>query len=1100
MKRKRDQADTNNSKRIKKSPPDAAASRVPRVLSTCYPTVLSLREYLRARLPRKSTRRKQLNASLGVPIDAVLDAWQVGVLAEPCTETKRARSEDFAAFTQSQSPQSQAHTSRTQTCTIDDVLSFVAWHLFNNCKDGLTRPNHVLCNGLQRGVPQEGLRLAPGIVQSHPNQGLISLKSPTWSTIFEALGGDGHAILASLLLDCGLFSALVSGDENYFQVSGIPINMLAASKAPRGPTKASDTDRSLLRNPSTITLVRNRMLYAKPSLNGKGCIRFGLKHIHVLQRYPNAGNAQETVHFLKHIFPRQFGLHNVFSSEIDKKVTTQPFLDYIYREDEINAQCRHPKTWMPRRLRGACLQLAVSIRRRHARCAYAQLLRHYCALGPQKTSTNKSIDQTAIMQSGSTGLVTQSDRSASLQKASVRSTGAQGSSQSFLSYATPTKNVVNFCKAVMRALLPVSAFGNGSNSEHNWTIFMRHLESFVRMRRFESTTLHRICQGIRINCLSWLIPERMSPNQRPSAQETTKRHQLLTEFMYYVFDSLLIPLLQTNFYITEVGTQRNRIFYFRHDVWRKLAEPSLFSLRNGIYDSMQPGEVKAMLNARSLGYSQVRLLPKSEGSRTITNLRRRTTSTDKGHRVLGPSINAQLTPVFASLSSERHSDPSLLGGAIFSISGLHERLMSFKKLIPPRSQLYFAKVDVQSCFDSIPQTELLEITRTILQSKTYRTSKYVELKSIEIDQTRPKYTSIAGPANPDPVFSIKRAEDFSHHKTGRVFAEVGFQRHWSDQRLLELLEQHVRNNVVKIGKKHYRQTQGIPQGSVLSSLLCSFFYTSFEQEHLDFLDASNTLLVRLIDDFLLVTTDKAQARRFLQVMTTTHPKFGLTVNPTKTLANFDVSVRSHKVSRNAGLHFPFCGLTVSMTTLQIGKDRERKDNIVTNGLTVDMTKKIGSAFKRKVRLSLVQQLLRILMDDTLNRPHWRLLTLLQAFQETAIKMYAYLHSMSIGSRPSQDQVLQMVDELLRLGLKCGLSKAQKTRQDSSSDCLGRREITWALACSFEHVFSRKQSKYRGLLAHVKALKHKSEAGLSINKKTRHRLTAESNTAFLEYVY
>jgi len=66
--------------------------------------------------------------------------------------------------------------------------------------------------------------------------------------------------------------------------------------------------------------------------------------------------------------------------------------------------------------------------------------------------------------------------------------------------------------------------------------------------------------------------------------------------------------------------------------------------------------------------------------------------------------------------------------------------------------------------------------------------------------------------------------------------------------ILELLEEHIRENVVKvrtthhyisasdwfhkIGKSYYKQVVGIPQGSVLSSLLCSFFYGDLEEKRM----------------------------------------------------------------------------------------------------------------------------------------------------------------------------------------------------------------------------------------------------------------------------
>lgn len=51
------------------------------------------------------------------------------------------------------------------------------------------------------------------------------------------------------------------------------------------------------------------------------------------------------------------------------------------------------------------------------------------------------------------------------------------------------------------------------------------------------------------------------------------------------------------------------------------------------------------------------------------------------------------------------------------------------------------------------------------------------------------------------------------------------------EQALALLEEHITENVVKIGNEFYQQVIGIPQGSVISSLLCSFFYGNLEKTH-----------------------------------------------------------------------------------------------------------------------------------------------------------------------------------------------------------------------------------------------------------------------------
>jgi telomerase reverse transcriptase len=137
-----------------------------------------------------------------------------------------------------------------------------------------------------------------------------------------------------------------------------------------------------------------------------------------------------------------------------------------------------------------------------------------------------------------------------------------------------------------------------------------------------------------------------------SQSDVGKRWEIFHEFLYYLFDSLLIPLLRANFHITESNVHRNRLFYFRHDVWRSIAEPALTSLKITMFEEIKLEKALRILDSRSLAFSQVRLLPKETGVRPIMNLKRR--STKKGLKnMLGPSINSVLTPVFNVLLYEK---------------------------------------------------------------------------------------------------------------------------------------------------------------------------------------------------------------------------------------------------------------------------------------------------------------------------------------------------------------------------------------------------------------------------------------------------------------
>ena len=120
-------------------------------------------------------------------------------------------------------------------------------------------------------------------------------------------------------------------------------------------------------------------------------------NIDVLNRYPLHGTNpshddaedsllipdRSTIHVMMYMFPRQFNLHNVFTSHVDSRQTVQPFKDYTLREDEITKKypvsAKAPKVpKIPKRLRGKLVQLVQKLQIRHRRCPYKKILEYYC--------------------------------------------------------------------------------------------------------------------------------------------------------------------------------------------------------------------------------------------------------------------------------------------------------------------------------------------------------------------------------------------------------------------------------------------------------------------------------------------------------------------------------------------------------------------------------------------------------------------------------------------------------------------------------------------------------------------------------------------------
>jgi telomerase reverse transcriptase len=161
--------------------------------------------------------------------------------------------------------------------------------------------------------------------------------------------------------------------------------------------------------------------------------------------------------------------------------------------------------------------------------------------------------------------------------------------------------------------------------------------------------------SIQISTLAWLRAPGQEDGVKMAKSDHDKRREIFLELVYWVFDSFLIPLVRSNFHVTESNVHRNRLFYFRHDVWRMLAEPSLSNLRLNLFDDVPTETASKLLNTRPLGFSKIRLLPKKAGVRIITNLKRRQQIMRNGAMVLGRSINSVMTPAFNVITYEKVS-------------------------------------------------------------------------------------------------------------------------------------------------------------------------------------------------------------------------------------------------------------------------------------------------------------------------------------------------------------------------------------------------------------------------------------------------------------
>ncbi|GKT75310.1 telomerase reverse transcriptase [Colletotrichum tofieldiae] len=415
---------------------------------------------------------------------------------------------------------------------------------------------------------------------------------------------------------------------------------------------------------------------------------------------------------------------------------------------------------------------------------------------------------------------------------------------------------------------------------------------------------------------------------------------------------------------------------------------------------------------------------------------------------------------------------------MFSVGDIYPRLNAFSAGFEDRyPKFYFAKVDVQSAFDTIPQAAVIQLMGGIPGEKQYIIKKHVEVKAGLLDSRLEKHTvtkltrrwhSIAVTRNDTADFSKLVESRLGKNRKNTVFVGNTMRREVDIGELMNLMTSHIKQNLVKVGKKFYRQKKGIPQGSVLSSALCNYFYADLEAQHLAFLAAEDCLLLRLIDDFLLITTDHSKAREFVEVMHGGLPEYGVTVNPNKTLINFDMEVKGIRVPRlSNGSYFPYCGLGIHCNTLDIVKDRDHvKDTVVSNALTVEYGNKPGQNFQRRVLNAFKIQSHLMFYDTKHNALETVTSNLHKAFTETAEKMWAYWRCLPAGKRPGDGLIMQTVAKVIDVAVALLTSKARREKYPGYVCAVEKTHVTWLALDATRRVLSRKQANFASVLSWV----------------------------------
>ena len=227
------------------------------------------------------------------------------------------------------------------------------------------------------------------------------------------------------------------------------------------------------------------------------------------------------------------------------------------------------------------------------------------------------------------------------------------------------------------------------------------------------------------------------------------------------------------------------------------------------------------------------------------------------------------------------------------------------------------------------------------------------------------------------------------------------------------------------------------------------------------------LLVRIVDDFLLISSSKDTSIRFLKKLNEGIPSLGVKINSDKSRANYPISLENINTGKLVVVEachdfFPWCGLLIDTKTCEISLDYKRFwGSHSTDTVVIHRTGNEGLNFKRKmkdfVRPRCCQ---RLLFSSDVNRIDVIRLNFYQMFLLCAVKLVHYITSGSGETSPQHQRfiydsacdTIHFAFSLISSKIKHGDWKTSpSTNQRSLKFKLTWNEALWLGKHAFRHV-------------------------------------------------
>uniref|UniRef100_A0A8C2EV32 Telomerase reverse transcriptase n=1 Tax=Cyprinus carpio TaxID=7962 RepID=A0A8C2EV32_CYPCA len=542
------------------------------------------------------------------------------------------------------------------------------------------------------------------------------------------------------------------------------------------------------------------------------------------------------------------------------------------------------------------------------------------------------------------------------------------------------------------------------------------------------------------------------------ASEHRYREWICGQFLGWMLSGYVVGLVKALFYVTESMGQKHTLRFYRGEVWNKLQEMAFrVHLSKGQWRALSPSQ--ALKFPKTAVTSRIRFIPKVNSMRPITRL--------SGPRESLQHFQSCVRLLQNVLSACVREAPGPMGSTVWGWQDIHRVLKEFgpQQKSSPRP-LYFVKVDVSGAYDSLPHQKLLEVLGEVLSpfaEQSFFVRQYARVWS-------------------DPHLGLKKhfctkplnMKGFvvEEQAGGTLRDAILVERHSSEVRgedVFQFFQKMLSSYIIHHDNKMFHQVCGIPQGSSVSALLCNLCYGHMENSLLKGI-AKGGCLMRLVDDFLLITPHLSKATEFLTTLLAGVPDYGCKINPQKVAVNFPVC--QEWLDSGASVFpscclFPWCGLLLDTHSLDVCKDYSRYD-----GLSLRYSLTLGSAHSpaavmKKLLSVLSLKCTDIFLDLRMNSVQAVYRSLYKLILLQALRFHACVKSLPLGQNVETDPwfFLKMIWTMAQVSNKLirHINKGLVLGSLDGGGLLQYEAVQMLFCLAFEVVFKRHRWLYRSLL-------------------------------------